>query len=79
MVTNFSVLLMMVKLMKLKVALTNGTVDHKKAVYLLDGSKMVNLRKDMLLVVTVKNLTHIDNIKSFFHFSYKLIKKFKQK
>lgn len=66
MVTNFSVLFMMVKLMKLKVVLTNGTVDHNKAVYLLDGSKMANLRKDMLLVVTVKNLTHIDKKNHFF-------------
>lgn len=68
MVINFNVLLLMAELMKLKVVRINGTAEQNKEVFLLDGSKMVILKKDTSHVQMVKNLTHIDT-KIFLHFS----------
>ena len=68
---NFNVLFWMAKLMRLKVVHINGTAEQKKVVFLLDGLKMVTLKKGMSLVQMVKNSTHIDTI--FFSFSLQLI------
>ena len=68
MVINFNVLFLMAELMKLKVVRINGTAEQNKEVFLLDGSKMVILKKDTSHVQMVKNSTHIDT-EIFFHFS----------